>query len=89
MKSKFTLISFRVKNYKAVQDSKTIKFTPLTAFISNNDSKRGNIEGLEKGIVQFTSIISEHIAPISTQKKRNQVMHLQRNLFEQTSKRES
>src|SRR3989304_4147567 len=36
MKSKLPLITFRVQNFKAVQDSKTIKFTPLTAFIGYN-----------------------------------------------------
>gem|GEM_PF-6565828 len=28
MKGKLSLFPFRVKNFKAVQDSKTIKFTP-------------------------------------------------------------
>ena len=48
MKGKLSLLSFRVKHFKAVQDSKTIKFTPLTAFIGNNGSGKSSIvEGLE------------------------------------------
>lgn len=48
MKSKPSLFSFRLKNFKAVQDSKTIKFAPLTAFIGNNGSGKSSIvEGLE------------------------------------------
>jgi AAA15 family ATPase/GTPase len=43
MKGKPSLISFRVKNFKAVQDSKTIKFTPLTVFIGNNGSGKSSI----------------------------------------------
>ena len=48
MKSKLPLITFRLQNFKAVQDSKTITFTPLTAFIGNNGSGKSSIvEGLE------------------------------------------
>jgi predicted ATPase len=48
MKSKLSLFSFRLKHFKAVRDSKTIKFTPLTAFIGNNGSGKSSIvEGLE------------------------------------------
>ena len=35
MKRKLPLASFRLKNFKAVQDSKTIKLTPLTDFQEN------------------------------------------------------
>ena len=35
MKRKLPLMTFRLQNFKAVQDSKTIKFTPLTGFIGN------------------------------------------------------
>jgi predicted ATPase len=35
---KLALRAFRIKNFKAVRDSKTIKFTPLTVFIGNNES---------------------------------------------------
>jgi len=35
MKGKPSLISFRMKNFKVVQDSKTLRFTPLTVFIGN------------------------------------------------------
>jgi predicted ATPase len=42
------LQSFRLKNFKAVRDSRTIKFTPLTVFIGNNGvGKSSFIEGLE------------------------------------------
>ena len=48
MKSKISLTSFKLKNFKAVQDSKIIKFTPLTAFIGNNGSGKSSIvEALE------------------------------------------
>ena len=48
MKCKLSLFSFRLKNFKAVQDSKTIRFTPLTAFIGNNGSGKSSIiEALE------------------------------------------
>jgi len=48
MKSKLSLISFQLKNFKAVQDSKVIKFTPLTTFIGNNGSGKSSIvEALE------------------------------------------
>jgi len=35
MKRKLPLATFRLKNFKAVQDSKTIKLTPLTDFQEN------------------------------------------------------
>lgn len=42
------LKSFRLKYFKAVRDSKTIRFSPLTAFIGNNGSGKSSIiEGLE------------------------------------------
>jgi AAA15 family ATPase/GTPase len=44
MKSKLPLITFRLQNFKAIQDSKTIKFTPLTSFIGNNGSGKSSIE---------------------------------------------
>jgi predicted ATPase len=43
-----SLQSFRLKNFKAVRDSGTIKFSPLTVFIGNNGSGKSSIiEGLE------------------------------------------
>lgn len=40
--------SFRLKNFKAVLDSKTVKFSPLTVLIGNNGSGKSSlIEGLE------------------------------------------
>jgi len=48
MKSSLSLSSFRLLNFKAIQDSKAIKFTPLTAFIGNNGSGKSSIiEALE------------------------------------------
>ncbi len=48
MTSKLSLKSFRLKNFKAVRDSKTIKFGALTVFIGNNGSGKSSlIEGLE------------------------------------------
>lgn len=48
MTSKLALKSFRLKNFKAVRDSKTIKFGALTVFIGNNGSGKSSIiEGLE------------------------------------------
>ena len=43
MKPKLSLSSFCLKNFKAVQDSKTIRFTPLTVFIGNNGSGKSSI----------------------------------------------
>lgn len=43
-----TIQSFHLKNFKAVQDSHVIKFTPLTVFIGDNGSGKSSlIEGLE------------------------------------------
>lgn len=45
---KLPLASFKLKNFKAVRDSKVIKFTPLTVFIGNNGSGKSSIiEGLQ------------------------------------------
>jgi predicted ATPase len=42
------LQSFRLKNFKAVGDSRAVKFTPLTVFIGNNGSGKSSlIEGLQ------------------------------------------
>ncbi len=42
------LKSLRIKNFKAVRDSKAIRLTPLTVFIGNNGSGKSNIiEALE------------------------------------------
>ena len=42
------LQSFRLKNFKAVRDSGTIKFGPLTVFIGDNGSGKSSVvEGLE------------------------------------------
>jgi len=40
--------SFRVKNFKAILDSGTVEFSPLTVLIGNNGSGKSSfIEGLE------------------------------------------
>ncbi|MFH0844723.1 MAG: hypothetical protein ABH969_06520 [Pseudomonadota bacterium] len=36
MGNKIKISSFHLKNFKAVQDSKVVRFTPLTAFIGDN-----------------------------------------------------
>ena len=56
--SKLTIGSFQLKNFKAVQDSGTVKFTPLTAFIGNNGSGKSSlIEGLQT----YQSIVSSNL----------------------------
>ena len=51
MKRKLPLASFRLKNFKAVQDSKTIKFTLMTAIVGNYSSVKSSIvEALSSGI---------------------------------------
>lgn len=41
------LKSFRLRNFKAIRDSGTVKFTPLTVFVGNNGSGKSSlIEGL-------------------------------------------
>jgi predicted ATPase len=50
------LQSFRLKNFKAVQDSGIVRFTPLTVFIGNNGSGKSSlVEGLET----FQAIIEQ------------------------------
>jgi predicted ATPase len=52
------LQSFRLENFKAVRDSGTVKFGPLTAFIGNNGSGKSSlIEGLET----LHSIVTEGV----------------------------
>ena len=36
MKKGLPLTGFQLKNFKALQNSKTIRFTPLTVFIGND-----------------------------------------------------
>jgi len=46
--STLSIQSFRLENFKAVRDSKNIKFTPITVFIGNNGSGKSSVvEGLE------------------------------------------
>ena len=48
MKNFLSIQSFRLQNFKAVRDSGTVKFGPLTVFIGNNGSGKSSlIEGLE------------------------------------------
>ncbi len=48
MKAKTFLKSFRLENFKAIQKSGAVKFTPLTVFIGNNGSGKSSlVEGLE------------------------------------------
>jgi predicted ATPase len=58
------LKSLRIKNFKAVRDSKAIRLTPLTVFIGNNGSGKSSIiEALEtyKTIVES----NEEFSPIA------------------------
>jgi AAA15 family ATPase/GTPase len=55
MKKELPLAGIQIKNFKAIQDSKSIKFTPLTTFIGNNGSGKSSIvEAMET----FQSIVS-------------------------------
>ena len=48
MSIKLPLADIQLKNFRGVQDSKTIRFTPLTVFIGNNGSGKSSIvEALE------------------------------------------
>ena len=48
MKAKTFLNRFRLENFKAIQKSGGVKFTPLTVLIGNNGSGKSSlIEGLE------------------------------------------
>jgi predicted ATPase len=48
MKNRLPLRSFRLHNFKAVRDSGTVAFGPLTVFIGNNGSGKSSlVEGLE------------------------------------------
>ncbi|MCX7046192.1 MAG: AAA family ATPase [Candidatus Sumerlaeota bacterium] len=48
MKPKNILKSFRVQNFKAIQDSRAVSLTPLTVFIGNNGSGKSSfIEAME------------------------------------------
>ena len=56
MKSKLSLTSFCLKNFKAVQNSKTIKFTLLTAFIGNNGSGKSSIVEAMETLKQVANV---------------------------------
>jgi len=48
MKSQHYINSVRVEHFKAIQDSKSVKLTPLTVFIGNNGSGKSSlIEAME------------------------------------------
>jgi predicted ATPase len=58
------LKSIRLKNFKAIQDSKTIRLTPLTVFIGNNGSGKSSIiEGLETYKTIIESGLHEAMLP--------------------------
>src|SRR2546421_1219492 len=55
------LQSFRLKNFKAIQDSGDIGFSPLTVFIGNNGSGKSSvIEGLRT----FYDLIGEDVEDV-------------------------
>lgn len=56
--------SFRLKNFKAVRDSGTVRFNPLTVFIGNNGvGKSSLIEGLETFRAIATDGLDEALRP--------------------------
>ncbi len=58
MKKQPSLTSVRIRNFKAIQDSGTIKLEPLTVLIGNNGSGKSSfIEGLET----FERIVQEDL----------------------------
>lgn len=58
------LSSFCLKNFKAVQNTKTIKFTPLTVFIGNNGSGKSSIvEAMETFQAIVLSGLDEAMIP--------------------------
>ena len=64
MKKELPLAGVQIKNFKAIQDSKSIKFTPLTTFIGNNGSGKSSIiEALETFEVLATHGIDEAMQP--------------------------
>lgn len=55
MKSQLSIASTQIKNFKAIQDSKSIRLGPLTVFIGNNGSgKSSMVEALET--LQFLAL---------------------------------
>ena len=64
MKKDLPLIGFQVKNFKAVQNSKTIRFAPLTVLIGNNGSGKSSIiEALETFQILALKGIDEAMQP--------------------------
>jgi len=58
------LKSIHIKNFKAVQNSKTIRLTPLTVFIGNNGSGKSSlIEALETYQTIVTSGLDVAMVP--------------------------
>ncbi len=63
-KNNIPLTSFRLQNFKAVRDSRTIRFTPLTALIGNNGSGKSSIvEALETFQILATQGIDVAMQP--------------------------
>ncbi|HAA31194.1 MAG TPA: chromosome segregation protein SMC [Cyanobacteria bacterium UBA8553] len=50
------LKSFSLKNFKAVRESKAVRFTPLTAFIGNNGSGKSS---LIEGLATYQKIVTD------------------------------
>jgi predicted ATPase len=58
------LKSIKLRNFKAIRDSKTIRLTPLTVFIGNNGSGKSSvIEGLETYQTIVTSGLDAAMVP--------------------------
>jgi predicted ATPase len=64
MKKELPLAGLSVKHFMAIQDSKSINFTPLTTFIGNNGSGKSSvIEALETFAILATHGIDEAMHP--------------------------
>lgn len=54
------LRSFRLRNFKAVRDSKAVRLTPLTVFIGNNGSGKSS---LIEGMMTYQMIVRDGLEP--------------------------
>ncbi len=60
MAKKLALKSFRLKNFKAIQDSGVVKFTPLTVLIGDNGSGKSS---LVEGLQTYQRIVTDKLDP--------------------------
>ena len=94
MKSKQLLSSFCLKDFKTVQNSKTIKFTPLTVFIGNKESynadkidARDHTAYIIARILDYSDMNDvKALRKIYSDKKIIEVIRTRRGLLSQTGK---